>query len=57
MREVILNQNNCAVWEGLIVKVNNGELTKPALIGNTYGIPRVLHIKYNFINAVECNEV
>ena len=40
--EVIQNLNNYELWEGLIIKVSEGGLTKPAIIGNIYRPPRNL---------------
>ena len=37
---MIQNLNNYELWEGLIIKVSEGGLTKPAILGNIYRPPR-----------------
>ena len=40
---MIQNLNYYELWEGLIIKVSEGGLTKPAITGNIYRPPRNLN--------------
>ena len=49
--EPIMNLNICEYWEGLIIKVNGGNLSKSLTIGNIYRPPRTHNEQINsFIN-------
>ena len=41
--DVIINLNSCEHWEGLIIKVNFGNLAKTLTIGNIYRPPKILN--------------
>ena len=41
--EVIQNLNSYELWDGLIIKISEGGLTKPAIIGNIHRPPMNLN--------------
>ena len=58
--EVIQNLNNYELWEGPIIKISEGGLTKPAIIGNIYRPLRNLNydvIVEQFIPEIVTNAI
>ena len=45
--DVIINLNSYEHWEGLIIKVNGGNLAKTLTIGNIYRPPKILNEQIN----------